>query len=357
MLCGHEEFVNKTFDIDTHVQVGTQQRKQRFRRSVATKSVVCKHWLRGLCKKDTECEFLHIYDMQRMPICHFFSTYGVCNNPECLFLHLDKDTQVQDCPWYARGFCKHGKDCKKKHTRIQTCKNYLLGFCPDGPNCQYGHPKYELPLGPDSTAWSLSKLIPGRGRPNSISNASTERMQRRNAPLTPAAFNFTMTDTGNQDTEGQIYVKPGTIPGWVRSENQSGCPPGKVRVESTTLLLRGNQITPQSYRSLREAISPHVNILSVLARPAHAYVKCTSREDALRGMERLPNLTFDGAPFEVVWGPGLGTDKSSFHDKTGTGYVDAAFVDAVQAQMPLPGVPATEAAKIAATHNHLAIIG
>lgn len=248
---------------------------------------------------------------------------------------------------FAR-FLQARPECRKKHTRIQACKNYLLGFCPDGPNCQYGHPKYELPSSVDSNSWSLSAIS------NMASNNSAaDRMaQRRNAPLTPASFNFT-----NSKGPGEIFVKPGTIPGWVKSEDQTNVPVGKVRIESTTLLLRGQQITPQSYCTLREAISPHVNILSVLARPAHAYVKCTSREDALRGVERLPSLVFEGATFEVVWGPGLGTDKTTFDDKTGCGFVDAKFVDAVEAQLPLPGVPATEAAKIAATHNHLAIVG
>lgn len=41
------------------------------------KTVVCKHWLRGLCKKGDECEFLHEFDMTKMPECFFFSKYGI----------------------------------------------------------------------------------------------------------------------------------------------------------------------------------------------------------------------------------------------------------------------------------------
>ncbi len=40
------------------------------------KTVVCKHWLRGLCKKGDECEFLHQYDMTKMPECFFFTKFG-----------------------------------------------------------------------------------------------------------------------------------------------------------------------------------------------------------------------------------------------------------------------------------------
>ena len=36
------------------------------------KKVVCKHWLRGLCKKgDDTCDFLHRLDRDRMPECWY----------------------------------------------------------------------------------------------------------------------------------------------------------------------------------------------------------------------------------------------------------------------------------------------
>lgn len=38
--------------------------------------VVCKHWLRGLCKKGDQCSFLHQYDVTRMPECYFYSKFG-----------------------------------------------------------------------------------------------------------------------------------------------------------------------------------------------------------------------------------------------------------------------------------------
>lgn len=37
---------------------------------------MCKHWLRGLCKKGDDCEFLHEFDMSKMPECYFFSKFG-----------------------------------------------------------------------------------------------------------------------------------------------------------------------------------------------------------------------------------------------------------------------------------------
>jgi cleavage and polyadenylation specificity factor subunit 4 len=41
---------------------------------------VCKHWLRGLCKKGTTCEFMHEYHLRKMPECWFFAKYGFCSN-------------------------------------------------------------------------------------------------------------------------------------------------------------------------------------------------------------------------------------------------------------------------------------
>ncbi|KAM8947375.1 putative cleavage and polyadenylation specificity factor subunit 4-like protein [Pelodytes ibericus] len=117
-----------------------------FRHLCGEKTVVCKHWLRGLCKKGDNCEFLHEYDMGRMPECYFYSKFGECSNKDCPFLHIDPASKIKDCPWYDRGFCKHGPACKHRHTRRVMCVNYLVGFCPEGPRCKYVHPKTDLVL-------------------------------------------------------------------------------------------------------------------------------------------------------------------------------------------------------------------
>ena len=105
------------------------------------RTVVCKHWLRGLCKRGDECDFLHVYDPSRMPECLFFVHYGECTNKDCIFLHTRPDEKSNECPWYARGFCKHGAMCRNRHTRRKVCPHYLQGFCPMGPKCQLAHPK------------------------------------------------------------------------------------------------------------------------------------------------------------------------------------------------------------------------
>jgi cleavage and polyadenylation specificity factor subunit 4 len=68
---------------------------------------VCKHWLRGLCKKGENCEFLHEYNLRRMPECWWFAKYGYCaSGDECLYVHPKE--RKTECPDYKRGFCKLG---------------------------------------------------------------------------------------------------------------------------------------------------------------------------------------------------------------------------------------------------------
>ncbi|EOB14422.1 Cleavage and polyadenylation specificity factor subunit 4 [Nosema bombycis CQ1] len=108
-------------------------------------AVICKHWLRGLCKKGKKCEFIHEYDLKKMPQCFFYSKFWECTNPECIYLHVNPDKKTKECLWYNRGFCKHGANCKNKHVRRKMCYNYYLGFCLKGPECEYGHPKADIP--------------------------------------------------------------------------------------------------------------------------------------------------------------------------------------------------------------------
>uniref|UniRef100_A0A2C9LKE6 Cleavage and polyadenylation specificity factor subunit 4 n=1 Tax=Biomphalaria glabrata TaxID=6526 RepID=A0A2C9LKE6_BIOGL len=68
-----------------------------------------------------------------------------CSNKECPFLHIDPQNKVRDCPWYDRGFCRHGPNCKNRHVRRVICQCYLNGFCLDGPNCKYVHPSFKIP--------------------------------------------------------------------------------------------------------------------------------------------------------------------------------------------------------------------
>uniref|UniRef100_A0A452FM16 Cleavage and polyadenylation specificity factor subunit 4 n=1 Tax=Capra hircus TaxID=9925 RepID=A0A452FM16_CAPHI len=92
---------------------------------------------RVACKKGDQCKFLHQYDVARMPEGHFFKS-GDCNK-ERPFLHVKPAFKTQDCPWYDRGFCKHGLLGKYQHVCRAKYINYLAGFCLEGPRCQFAH--------------------------------------------------------------------------------------------------------------------------------------------------------------------------------------------------------------------------
>eukprot|EP00823_Brevimastigomonas_motovehiculus_P008538 TRINITY_DN784_c0_g2_i2.p1 TRINITY_DN784_c0_g2~~TRINITY_DN784_c0_g2_i2.p1 ORF type:complete len:304 (+),score=26.25 TRINITY_DN784_c0_g2_i2:44-955(+) len=177
MLLSSADIKESTFSIDASIEEGMKRRhdvvdsvtanlcanfqkgtcmngsKCPFRHVRSEKNTVCKHWLRGLCKKQDTCEFLHEYDLTKMPLCHFFATFGKCNNVDCLFLHVKEDEKSKECPWYSRGFCKAGPSCKYMHVQKQACPQYLAGFCSEGPNCRLGHPKHEISLDDTETTF------------------------------------------------------------------------------------------------------------------------------------------------------------------------------------------------------------
>jgi hypothetical protein len=55
-----------------YIQPGTGKRR----------TVVCKHWLRGLCKKGEMCDYLHEYDEDKMPVCQFYFSETVRAHPK-----------------------------------------------------------------------------------------------------------------------------------------------------------------------------------------------------------------------------------------------------------------------------------
>ena len=68
-----EEFL---FDVESEMAVeeGPLRSVSLYVQPVTGKrrTVVCKHWLRGLCKKGDLCDYLHEYDEDKMPICQFY---------------------------------------------------------------------------------------------------------------------------------------------------------------------------------------------------------------------------------------------------------------------------------------------
>ncbi|XP_047078673.1 zinc finger CCCH domain-containing protein 45-like [Lolium rigidum] len=86
------------------------------RRGGTVRQTVCRHWLRGLCMKGDSCDFLHQYDLKRMPVCHFFSAFGYCREEDCSYKHITEDLPPE-CSMYNMGFCPNGPFCQHRHVR------------------------------------------------------------------------------------------------------------------------------------------------------------------------------------------------------------------------------------------------
>lgn len=115
----------------------TQDPKHHYGRN--NDNYVCKHWLKGLCKKGDECDYLHEYNLRKMSECQFYNQNGYCQNgDECLYVHVKEDSKLPLCDDYNAGFCEKGPRCGKRHVRRKLCEFYLAGFCPDGRDCKHG---------------------------------------------------------------------------------------------------------------------------------------------------------------------------------------------------------------------------
>ena len=89
-------------------------------------TIVCKHWLRDLCMKGDKCDFLHQYDLARMPECLQWARFGKCPENDCDFRH---DTERMECQKYKFGFCKLGSQCRMRHDKLG--RNHLPEAMPD----------------------------------------------------------------------------------------------------------------------------------------------------------------------------------------------------------------------------------
>ena len=145
------------------------------------RTVVCRHWLRDLCMKGAACEFLHQYDLSKMPLCRHGDR---CKIKDCPFRHISEADRLE-CVFYSQGFCIHGPFCRYKHVRrdrvdlplvadftlglsqmqaaskdgvttrrpapkpnefykVSLCKHFLQGDCPFGEGCHFAHGEAEL---------------------------------------------------------------------------------------------------------------------------------------------------------------------------------------------------------------------
>lgn len=92
-----------------------------------------------------DCDFLHEYNLSKMPECAYYAANGVClQADECIYLHVDPKSKIPECYNYSNlGFCPEGPKCPRRHVRKVMCPRYLAGFCPKGPECELAHPKFK----------------------------------------------------------------------------------------------------------------------------------------------------------------------------------------------------------------------
>lgn len=106
------------------------------KRAKLSHQVVCRHWLRGMCINGAECDFLHILDASRMPICPNWKRQGKCIEHDMGFCLLKHDAVYGETDADTHAAVKAVTADKNN-----VCMRYIYGFCPNGPLCQQMHHK------------------------------------------------------------------------------------------------------------------------------------------------------------------------------------------------------------------------
>lgn len=78
--------------------------------------------------KGDKCDFLHQYDLSRMPECMFFLKFGKCSEHDCIFRHV-APSERPECVRYRLGFCRYGPLCRSRHDRLP--RDALPDLLPD----------------------------------------------------------------------------------------------------------------------------------------------------------------------------------------------------------------------------------
>ncbi|CAB9502459.1 expressed unknown protein [Seminavis robusta] len=177
------------------------------------RTVVCRHWLRGLCMKGSSCEFLHQYDLSKMPVCH---RGDQCQQKDCCpFQHPSKRPE---CTFYNQGFCVRGAHCRHAHIKkdrqdlpivadftqqttvasankimlqphhstnsrtptgtnglykTSLCKHFMRGSCPYGATCHFAHGESELRKFVNRPSSQGAHQVPGKQIPKKRPRADT----------------------------------------------------------------------------------------------------------------------------------------------------------------------------------------
>lgn len=142
------------------------------------RTIVCRHWLVGLCHNGNYCSYLHKLDHSRMPPCKHGQQ---CKIKNCPLRHVAEE-ELEECMFYKQGFCSNGPKCGRRHVKrppndcppeypfendpisnsltgkklkagqpndnfkVTLCTHWLLkgDKCPFGADCHYAHGETEL---------------------------------------------------------------------------------------------------------------------------------------------------------------------------------------------------------------------
>ena len=109
------------FDFEPILRTRDAERAAERRRNppVRKNHSVCPKYLQGLCMLgDDRCQFLHVLDESRMPICRFFLKNCCTRGARCAFSHRYTHRQVRtQCALYKQGFCPLGPKCDSLHIK------------------------------------------------------------------------------------------------------------------------------------------------------------------------------------------------------------------------------------------------
>jgi cleavage and polyadenylation specificity factor subunit 4 len=84
-----------------------------FRGDLKHRTIVCRHWLLGLCQNGSSCGYLHRLDKSKMPACKHGNQ---CKIKNCPLKHTD-ELEISECIFYKQGFCYNGVNCVRRHVK------------------------------------------------------------------------------------------------------------------------------------------------------------------------------------------------------------------------------------------------
>lgn len=145
--------------------------EEGFKLDQKQRTIVCRHWLLGLCYKGEQCSHLHRLDKSKMPPCKHGN---LCKIKNCPLKHIAEE-ELEECTFYKQGFCYNGPKCGRRHVRrtpeecpaeatfdalgsgtiggkktklatpndnfkVTLCSHWLMnGTCPFNNDCHFAH--------------------------------------------------------------------------------------------------------------------------------------------------------------------------------------------------------------------------